>query len=462
MRSRRSPGSSGSPRRGSGRLTPNSEELALLDRPAWAVALRVTTREAAAAIGSAALAVAVLTAGEMTVTDLIPLRTFAEETYTLGQLGLGPGRIAARVVLPQTIFLAGLIVLAIGAGRRAAPGRVAEPGRRSRHFRLGPWRVVVGVVAWSAVGLLAGLPIYGMAWRAGRVGSGLEPGRGASWSLSGLSGTVRAAWGDLTDPGGFGPGRVRFGLAALAIGIGLGGMVWVRLLDRSGSGRHRIAPGLAVGIACVLAYLTLPGLARAPLPGSLLAAGLGASGAVAIAWGLAWRGYFSRAWRAVAIAAVAIVLATPGPVAGLALKLAYIHAGFLNRTPFLMVLGLAVRSLPYALLMIAPSIAKFARSEAESAVLEGLNRVEVADLLIRPGRRGVLATAYGLAFAVGIGELAASYLLRAPGYEPVSVYLWSMLHVGVESRLAGVGLVLLTISGIVGVGSLWAASMSDE
>ena len=53
--------------------------------------LRVTLRRALGAIAAAALAVAVLTAGDMTVTDLLQVRTYAEEAYLQYSLGRGPG-----------------------------------------------------------------------------------------------------------------------------------------------------------------------------------------------------------------------------------------------------------------------------------------------------------------------------------------------------------------------------------
>src|SRR5262249_43028022 len=52
-------------------VEPELEEAALLDLPAWRVLMQVTLRRALGALAGSALAVAVLTAGDMTVTDLL-------------------------------------------------------------------------------------------------------------------------------------------------------------------------------------------------------------------------------------------------------------------------------------------------------------------------------------------------------------------------------------------------------
>ena len=59
----------------------------------------VTLRRALGAIAAAALAVAVLTAGDMTVTDLLVIRTYAEESYC------NIRKAAAPVTAAQVAFL---------------------------------------------------------------------------------------------------------------------------------------------------------------------------------------------------------------------------------------------------------------------------------------------------------------------------------------------------------------------
>ena len=73
-------------------VEPELEESARLDFGPWRVLTRVTLRRAVGAIAAAALAVAVLTAGDMTVTDLLQVRTYAEEAYRPVHPGTGAGR----------------------------------------------------------------------------------------------------------------------------------------------------------------------------------------------------------------------------------------------------------------------------------------------------------------------------------------------------------------------------------
>jgi iron(III) transport system permease protein len=67
---------------GLARVEPELEEDALTVMPAASVLWRVSLRQAAPAVGLAAVWVALQTAGEITVTDLGMVRTFAEEVYT--------------------------------------------------------------------------------------------------------------------------------------------------------------------------------------------------------------------------------------------------------------------------------------------------------------------------------------------------------------------------------------------
>jgi iron(III) transport system permease protein len=382
-------------------VEPELEDAARLDLPAWKVAWSVTLRRSIGAIAGSALAVAILTAGDMTVTDLIPLRTYAEESYTLAQLGIDQGRLAAISTLPQL----SVILLLVLSGSRSLllfdPARAASAGARARTWPLGWSRVPLSLVVWLLIGSLLVLPLYGLVWRAGRVGSGLIPGQGASWSLGGLWGTLRDAWSDLMEPG-------------------------------------------------------MP-LERTYLVGTLLWCSIGASLTLAVAWPLAWKARNPGVWRLVAALLAALLLAAPGPIAGLGLKMAYAPVVILNRTPALMVLGYIFHTLPYVLLVLWPALRLIPQDLLDSAAVDGLNPSAIARKVAWPLSGSASLAAWCLSFALAIGELPTSYFLRAPGYDPLSVHIWGMLHVGVESRLAGTGLILLAVVGVVG--SLAALSL---
>ncbi len=126
-------------------VEPELEESALLDYGPGRVLLRVTLRRASGAIAAAALAVAVLTAGDMTVTDLLQIRTYAEEAYLQYSLGRGPGGAALSRFRPLVVL--GLLILIVGqcpgASRSGASGFVV---RRARLWQLGRWRIPCGVL----------------------------------------------------------------------------------------------------------------------------------------------------------------------------------------------------------------------------------------------------------------------------------------------------------------------------
>src|SRR5262249_35080576 len=158
------------------------------------VVSRITMRRAIGAIAAAALAVAVLTAGDMTVTDPLQVRPDAEEAHVPFILGRGLGD-AAIVPLPPLVVLGVRLIPAgparaggAGAGR-AGPGGAggaggAGPGRRGGG----------GAPAGAFLALLMATalpsPLYAMTGRAGGGGGRATPGHPPVWSLTGLAGSL--------------------------------------------------------------------------------------------------------------------------------------------------------------------------------------------------------------------------------------------------------------------------------
>jgi iron(III) transport system permease protein len=382
---------------GVGLLTvePELEETALLSHAPLVVFFRVSLRRALGPILGAALALAVLTAADMTVTDLIPLRTYSEESYTLAQMGLDPGRLAIRSTLPQAVLLALCLALMATRFLHADPQRLSLTTTPQRLWNLGPYRWPAFLLVAIFTGLLSGLPLYGLIWRAGRVGVGPAPGQGPVWSFQGLIGTLTRAWSDLQPDD-----------------------------------------------------LPRP---RTYLAGTLLWCAISASIALAIAWPLAWLARRSPGWRAATIAAVTLALATPGPIVGLALKLAYAPVDWLNRTPALLVAAYIIRVLPFAFLFLWPAVRGLAQDWFDIAATSGHAPLAQALRFGVPLTRNAIAATWLLALALSLGELPAAYFVRAPGYDPIAILVWGMLHMGVESRLAGIGLILLGVTGALGL-----------
>ncbi len=357
------------------------EESALLDLPAWRVALRVTLRRGIGAVAAAALAVAVLTAGEMTVTDLLQVRTYAEEAYNQSQLGNGPAAMTA-VALPPLVVMGVLLILGTHALSRIDPARLAGAASLAKVWRLGHWRIPFGLLTTLSILVLTGLPFWSMIWHAGRVGGLSNPG----WSLSGFLGTLPRAWDDASEP----------------------------------------------------------------LRASALLAATGATLSTVLAWSLAWVSRNSKPWEWVAIVSVAIALATPGPVVGMALVFAYGFWSVIYDSPAMIAIADAVRTFPYAFLVIWPAVRIIPPEHLEAAAVDGLGPIGTVWRIALPMTRGAIVAAWGVAFALALGELPATYLVAPPGLTPLSIVIWGMLHTGVESRLAGIVLIMLAAVAVAG------------
>ena len=370
-------------------VEPELEESALMDRSGLSVVWGVTLRRSVGAIAAASVAVAVLTAGDMTITDLLQVRTYAEEVYIQAHLNDDPTA-SARAALPPLLVFGGLIAWGGWRLSRSDPSRAASRWSRSRAWQLGPWRWPLGIVAGLSTAALVGFPLYASIWRAGRVGAG--PGRPPVWSISGLFQTLVAAAGEMAGP-----------------------------LSKS----------------------------------ALIAAG-SATLATLIAWPLAWRCRRSAAWRGAAIAVATLGLATPGPLVGLAYKVAYGPFWFIADTPVILVMAVAMRTMPYALLALWPAVQGLPDAYLMAAEVDGLTRPQVARRVALPLTAGATAAAWGLAFVLGVGELPASLVVEPPGtVQLASVRVWGLLHTGVDSRLAGVGLVCSAVIGGAGLAAAW-------
>ncbi len=379
-------------------VEPDLESLARLDLPPLGVILRVTLRRSLGGIAASALAVAVLTGGDMTVTDLLQVRTYAEEAYTQYQLG-NSGR-AAAVSLPPLVLLGGLILAGTAVLLRVDPARVVSASTRARDWSLGRWRVPAGLATILTAGNLVALPVYSLVWRAGRVGGRAVDGIPPRWSGLGLLGTLRLAADEL------------------------------------------LGPGLARPF-------------RSPMLSSLILAGGAALGAVVLGWGLTVLARRSGIWRAVTAVVVALTFAVPGPVAGMALVIAYLQWPLIYDTPLVVILAEVGRTLPYATLILWPTIRGVPQAYLDEAAVAGYGPVGRAGRVLIPLTVWASLAAWGVAFALALGELPASNLVAPPGTVLLSVRVWELLHTGVESHLAGVGLLILMVLGCAGGLAAW-------
>jgi iron(III) transport system permease protein len=383
-------------------VEPDLEESARLDMSPWRVAWSVTFRRSLGAIAGAALAVAVLTAGDMTVTDLLSIRTYAEEAFLQYGLGNGPGA-AAATALPSLIVLGTLILIGARWLLDADPARIVSTAIHAPLWRLGRWRIAAGLGIGLFLGAFIGLPLYSLVWRAGRVNGSATLGIPPHWSLSGLAGTLRAAMIEVLGP------------------------VFRKPL-------------------------------RSSLVASVLWGSIGASGSVVLAWSLAWATRNSRAWRWATALAVAVALAAPGPVAGMGMVLAYHHWFGIYNSPIILVMTYIMRTWPYALLILWPAVRSLPPEHFEAAELDGYGPIGQVRRIAVPMTLGAIGLAWGVAFVLSMGDLPAVWIVLPPGVATLTSRIWDLLHIGVESRLAGIAIITLAIFAIAGLAVAWGLS----
>src|SRR5262245_48489372 len=133
------------------------EDALTMMRPAR-VLWHVTLRRAWAAIGAAALWVALQTATEVTVTDMMQVRTYAEEIYNqfvASDRALIPRLVA--VALPSVLLTGMLVVWTAGRWQQNLPP-LTTLATMPRVFPLGYWRWPFLVLMLCVVGLLVLVP----------------------------------------------------------------------------------------------------------------------------------------------------------------------------------------------------------------------------------------------------------------------------------------------------------------
>ncbi|MCX7425803.1 MAG: ABC transporter permease subunit [Planctomycetia bacterium] len=360
-------------------VEPELEEQAALDGSAWQVFARVTLPGTWAAVGVATLWVAILTAGEMTVTDLFSVRTYAEELYTQTAIGAGPGE-ASLGVLPGVVLTGSLVAAGLALSARLAP-RDRPPSRRRRFvYRLGRWRVPIALLAAAGLLILVGVPLGNLIYKAGVLVSQTETGRIREFSIG------KCFWIIAESPGHY---RREFGWSA-AVGV------------------------IAASVAVV--------------------------GAIALAWPARRGG--PRVMPAMVVTAVFLAVPGPmiglGIIEVMNQPDCPILVKLYDQSILAPVAALAFRGLPLATLILWHAFATLPGEVLDAAAVDGAGPIGRLVRIALPSRLPALALAWLVALAVALGDLAASILVVPPGVTTLSIRIFGLLHYGVEDQVAGI------------------------
>lgn len=372
------------------------EEDALLYASPLTVLVRVTWRRSLSAVLAAVIWVFIVCLGEMTVTDLLQIRTFAEEIYVQTAGGaiwdLAGGQVAQAetealssssftfavlfiglLLLPAAVWC--LLVVVRWQQVQGMTRWTITPARGSRAIGAG---VVIFLLA------LVGLPLASLFYHTGVFAERTDGGFVAHWSLTqGLVTVARAP--------------VRHGQELLHTAV--------------------------VGIAA-------------------------ASAATCVAAALGVWAVFHSLGKATAAIVAAAMAAVPGPLVGLWI------IRTLNQPPesplsFLAVLydeavfGFApwlaqtLRVLPFAVVVVVPAMIGTPRSLLEAAALDGAGTGQQVMHVFLPMHWRSLLAGWLVALVLAVGELPATILVAPPGVTPLSVRIFNLLHYGVDDQLAG-------------------------
>ncbi len=411
-----------------------------------AVLWHVSLPRVAPAIGVAALWIATIVVTEISVTDFFQIRTFAEEVYTQAALGsfgyvFGNAPVGPADPIPAIGFWSGL-VLSTALAVLVISGFIKLFADWSEASNRPPWIWRLRSGRWPAMAilavcmvLLAGVPLANLAYKAGIMVTTTDTGRVRSWSAERLITRVAAA-----------PREFH-------------GELWLSTWLSSTVATSALILAMPLAWSLRSYSLSLREKAgvranRAPtmLPHPALSQRERVLKRVRLQSGKPWLRLF----------VIAICLTIPGPLLGLGI----IH--LLNRPPDSPLAALAelydsnfapwlvqtLRTLPIATLILWPALASVPQVMLDTAATDGTGWWGQLFRIAVPQRWPAIAAAWLVAFAVAIGELAATILVMPPqrGATALSIQVFQLLHYGVDDRVAAICLVMVfVVAAITGI-----------
>lgn len=379
-------------------IEPELEEQALLDGSAVQVFFNVTLRGALPAIGVAAIWVMVITAGEMTVTDLFGIRTYSEEVYTqaaatVSELDIAPPSVMLGIAITALMIVAGWALCFF-----LSPSRRPLTVLHHRTFYLKQWRWLYLLVTVFFFIIILGVPLGSLIYKAGIVVTQTEIGRIRSFSIGKCF-------------------MITFS-SLMNFRRELG---WTILIDT-------LSATAAVLTAIPLAWLLRNKTTNCNFQFSIC-----------------------NLQFAIILTFLALFLSLPGPILGLGIiKLlnqpsSSVMTWLYDRSILAPWLALYLRCLPIATLIMWHALQAVPKELIESAMVDGAGPIVRLWRIALPMCSTAAIVAWLAAFAISLGDLAASILVVPPGVTTISISIFGLLHYGVEDQAAGICLMMILV-----------------
>ena len=371
------------------------EEESLQDVSPSRVLWHVTLRRALYALLAAALWVAVLCAGEITVTDYFQIRTFAEEVFTSANLGtlqpVGPTSESTWLAVSDlwigTLAIVCLVIASLGAIWLWLPTVDFVSSTAGSVWRVTAGRALVAIVVWCLAALTIGVPLVAMVGKAGTQSTRVDGEVVRRWSVT------KATQLTLSSPY-----------------------------------EHRRELGWTCAIGGTAALCaTMGGIS------------------------LGWMTRSGRLQRVPTTLLLAATFAIPGPLLGLWTIHLLNHPadswwGWLtwlyDRTIFAPVWVQFCRALPLATLLLSSQLSSVPQDLLDSAKSEGAGWWRRLWLVALPMRWHAVVAAGCMSLVVAVSDLAATVLVVPPGVSTLSIRIAGLLHYGTGDRLSALCLML--------------------
>jgi iron(III) transport system permease protein len=186
---------------------------------------------------------------------------------------------------------------------------------------------------------------------------------------------------------------------------------------------------------------------------SLLVSITSASGAVAVAFVVAWivaRTRISLRWMLDRLTMVPLVF--PGIVLGVAILQMYLILPLpVYGTVWIMVAAFVPQYLPYAMRCNHAGLLGIHKELEESATASGASWGQVVRNIIAPLMMPALFAAWIYIFLVTVRELSVSLLLYSPGSEVISVVMWELWQNGAVGTLSAYALTISAAMALLAV-----------